>query len=283
MCIFHKIDVLLSLGYSQPIFLRCKSIVTIHDLNWYYHPEDFGAINLRVWEVLTRLSAHFATHIITDSQASRKSIIKVLGVREKKVTSILHGTPAKIDITPRESVKVLKTMGINGSYLFTVLSSAPHKNLTTLLKAFSSLRARYPDLRLVVAGLGNHPSCTDGSIIYAGYVTRKELAALYSGATVFVFPSAYEGFGYPVLEAMQYGAPVVSSDAYSLPEVVGKAGLLNSAYDQNGYRLNIEKILGHSTNRNMLVTKGVARSKELSWKSTSLETFQIITATWGTD
>lgn len=143
-CIIYKIDTLFSLGYSSPLFHLCRSVVTIHDLNWYYHPEDFNTLNKYVWEYMTRLSAITANHIVTDSQSSADSIVNVLKISDNKITPILHGVPEKISLSHEEASIILNKLAIHRPYLFTVLAGYPHKNLVTLLKAFSKLVNSYP-------------------------------------------------------------------------------------------------------------------------------------------
>lgn len=266
LCFVKKINILLSLGYSAPFIHHCPSIVTIHDLNWYYHPEDFNIINRIFWKYLTLLSAKCSDHIITDSSASKGSILTVLKVAPIKVTSILHGTPATLDVKPYKSKR---------PYIFTVLANYPHKNLKTLLQAFELVTKKYPNLDLYICGLGKQLA-SSSNINYLGYVTRERLASLYKGAEVFVFPSAYEGFGYPVLEAMSYGCPVVSSNAYSLSEVVGDGGILVEPLDIQGYAHAITSLLSSSKMRNQLIVLGAKRVKDLNWSKTVKYTIELI-------
>lgn len=265
-CKTHNIDVLFSLGYSAPFLHPCPSAVTIHDLNWFYHPEDFTPVSRFIWKVLTQLSAKFSNHVITDSQASAKSIHDVLTIDEKKIFPILHGTPATLEVVPRKPAH---------PYIFTVLADYPHKNLSSLLKAFDQISKSYKDIDLIICGLGKQPS-SSSRIKYLGYVTRQELAELYAGAAVFVFPSSYEGFGYPVLEAMSYGTPVISSDAYSLSEVVKDGGILVAPYDVPAYVKSISQVSDNPSMRRDLIKKGYKRASELKWESTSKQTLQVL-------
>ncbi|MBP9669853.1 glycosyltransferase family 4 protein [Candidatus Woesebacteria bacterium] len=265
----YKIDVLFSLGYSAPFIHPCPSVVTIHDLNYHYHPEDFGSINRLVWNILTKLSAKFSDHIITDSSSSALSITRVLGLDRSKVTSILHATPGVID-TPAKKTK--------RPYLFTVLANYPHKNLKTLSQAFEIISKDNPELDLVICGLGKQASSTN-RIKYLGYVTRTELASLYKGALAFIFPSSYEGFGYPVLEAMSYGTPVISSSATSLAEVVSYGGILVDPYDVSGYVKAIRRISKSKDLRKELIKQGKKRSSELKWANTAKTTLNILRKT----
>lgn len=264
LVLIHRVDVLLSLGYSAPFIHFCPSVVTIHDLNWYYHPEDFTPFNKFMWEVLTRLSAKFSTAVVTDSIYSAESIHQVLHVGH--VTPILHATPTKVKIKKYERTR---------PYLFTVLADYPHKNLSTLLKAFEVISKSLPELDLIVCGLGKQGKST-GRIKYLGYVSREELAGLYTGALAFVFPSAYEGFGYPVLEAMSYGTPVISSSATSLGEVVGGGGILVDPFDVSAYVVAITKLAKSATRRREWIARGTKRSLELKWGNTADSTLSVL-------
>ena len=272
-----RISVVFSLGYSSPIIHPCPAVVTIHDLNWYYHPEDFSAGNRIVWNILTRLSAATSNHVITDSNYSLTSLKKILKI--KNVTAILHGTPSPI--TP-----VKPKFTLPKKYLFTVSASYPHKNLNTLIKVFNELSKHDPKLYLVICGLSgsgseslkneikNSPSRE--RILILGYITRAELSYVYSHASVFVFPSAYEGFGYPVIEAMSYGLPVVSSSATSLSEVVGYGGVLVDPFDIEQYVRVVTKIVNNDEYRAQLIIRGRKRCEELNWASTVMRTLSII-------
>lgn len=265
-CLRYKLNVLFSLGYSAPFLHTCPSVVTIHDLNWYYHPEDFSPLNRFAWEWLTRLSAQYSDHVITDSNYSRKSLIQVLGLADDKITSILHATPTILATGNKKT---------NNKYIFTVLADYPHKNLASLLTAFAQVSSKRADLDLVICGLGKQPSSSK-RVKYLGYVTRTNLAELYAGAEIFVFPSAYEGFGYPVLEAMSYGTPVVSSRATSLQEVVGDGGILVDPYDIDGYVISINKLLDSPAERAKWVKRGKLRASELKWEHTAKSTLDVL-------
>ena len=278
-CMHYHVDILFSLGYSAPFFHSFKSIVTIHDLNWYYHPEDFNPINRLIWEYVTRLSAATSNHVVTDSAFSANSIIKILKISPKKVTPILHGVPDKIHLSKQQAHKTLAKLKIKKPYIFTVVAGYPHKNLKTLLHVFAKLVLEFPALSLIVSGLSGKADSVNSHLIKSlklsrkvqivGYVNRVDLAAIYQSAEIFVFPSAYEGFGYPPIEAMSYGVPVVSSNASSLPEVVGDGGFLVNTYNDKEYVRSIRAILDNALKRKTLITKGKKRISELSWLKTA--------------
>ena len=282
----HGLNVMFSLGYTSPWLLLCPSVVTIHDLNWHYHPESFKPVAKFIVEWMVRISASTASHIITDSVSSADSIRSVLKLDDKHVTPILHGVPRTTPLTPSNIRATLVKYEVEKPYLFTVVSGLPHKNLHSLIRAFQTLHKSFPELNLVVCGLGGLSARSNQALIkqmglqkrikLLGYVTTEELAALYHSADIFVFPSAYEGFGYPVVEAMSYGTPVVSSNAFSLREVVGSGGILVDPYDVAGYVKSITRLLKSATLRQDLVTRGTLRASELKWEQTAQQTLAVL-------
>ncbi|GAB4028096.1 MAG: glycosyltransferase family 1 protein [Candidatus Microgenomates bacterium] len=273
------IDVIFSLGYSSPILHPCPAVVTIHDLNWYYHPEDFGGIEKLVWQILTTTSAKTSNHIISISHATTDSLMRVLHIPDTKITTILHGSPEKKMVKEGKSI-------IELPYLFTVLAGYPHKNLITLLQAFKEITKTNNELVLVVCGLSGRADSKsqkyirdnglENKVKILGYVDDNTLCNLYQNASIFVFPSAYEGFGIPVLEAMSYGVPVVSSNAFSLAEVVGNGGILVDPYNVAAYIGAVSKILKDSILRKDLIKRGQKRASELKWEKTATITLKII-------
>jgi glycosyltransferase involved in cell wall biosynthesis len=180
---------------------------------------------------------------------------------------------------------VKRKFGINGKYILSVCTLEPRKNLTTLLDAYTMME-RHRRHRLVLVGMSGWKNTTlfelierhpaKDSIIVTGYVPAEDLAPLYSGAEVFVFPTLYEGFGLPVLEAMQCGCPVISSTSSSIPEVAGNACIQVDPHDIPGLAQSMERVLSDKALRGSMGRKGLARSRLFSWEKSAARLLDIL-------
>jgi len=284
-CLKYSVSILLSLGYTQPIFLACKSIVTIHDLNWYYHPEDFSMIPRIFLKYLTISSAKHASGVIAISNSTKESLIKVLKINQEKITVIYHGmTKSAVGGASTDLVK--SKYHLPKRYILTILSHYAHKNLATLIKAFISVQKDLSNIHLVIGGTGTNEarlerqkyisSQGNKNIQLLPFIDGSDLDMIYDHATIFVFPSAYEGFGLPVLEAMSHGIPVISSDASSLKEVVGSGGILVDPYDVNQYIMNIKQLLKSNELRHKYIIAGTKQVKKFTWEKCGDETLALI-------
>lgn len=282
----HRLDLLHSLGYVAPLHLGCASVVTIHDLNYEAIPDSFGPVRHRVLSYFVPRSARRADAILTLSEASRRQIVSRLRVPSGKV----FVTPCAAKTRPA-GFSPMRTEGTRPDlvdpYLLALSSSSPHKNIPRLLHAFAEVRAEMP-LRLVL--VGHEPSRgeplrrtvadlgLEAAVAFTGYVSDQRLFELLDGATAFVFPSLYEGFGIPVLEAMEAGVPVVASRAASLPEVVGDAGILCDPSSVSSIAEALRRVLASSELRSQLSQRGVERAARFSWENTARETLRVYEA-----
>jgi len=285
-CAIHKINILLSLGYSQPLLVPCRSIVTIHDLNWYYHPEDFTKLALFFWKYLTILSAHRSNAIIAISESTKNSLISVLKIQQSKIKVIYHGmSEPTLNSNPGSST-VERKYALPKKYILTLLSHYSHKNLQTAVQAFIQVQSKTKDLHLVIGGTGTDEARVERQkyLSYLGnknihllpFVEASDLATIYQNASIFVFPSAYEGFGLPVLEAMSHDVPVISSNAYSLTEVVGDGGILVNPYNVEEYVSSIDSILRNASLRKKYVLAGRKQVHKFRWEKCATETLNLI-------
>jgi glycosyltransferase involved in cell wall biosynthesis len=287
-----RVDVLHSAGYTAPLLPGCPSVVTIHDLNYHYFPEDWSRAALWANRVLIPLAARRATRIVTDSRASGRAICDVLRVREDKVDVVHLGVDGNLVATGADDEReVRRKHGLPGRFILCVTASHPHKNLGGLLRAYDMAAAGWPEAPpLVVVGIkGRHQSSLEetlarrqgpGRVVLTGWVDARELAALYRAAMLFVFPSRYEGFGFPVLEAMTAGTPVVSSNATSLPELVGDAGLLVDPDDAAAMADAIRRVAADDSLRRDLVARGARQAALFTWDAAAARTIASYRATF---
>jgi glycosyltransferase involved in cell wall biosynthesis len=224
--------------------------------------------------------------VITDSQASKADIVRFLRVPPQKVHVVSEGVAQAF--RPTSAHKVERIRGryrLPHEYILFVGSVEKRKNLVGLLHAYAKLTASGRHSPLVVAGSANrrYPELSkvlqeldlEQDAIFAGYMPERDLPALYSGATLFVFPSLYEGFGLPPLEAMACGTPVVCSNAASLPEVVGDAALMTDPTDVEGLAAAMFRVLTQPDLAADLRQRGLARAAQFTWERTAHDTLAV--------
>lgn len=280
--------------FTVPLVFKKPYVVTLHDLIYYLFP---GACPNRLGHWYARLmypnAARKARMVIADSEFSKEEIVRNLAVPRERVRVIYPGVDTE-HFRPRPAETLIKSLaryGISKPYILYVGNHQERKNIPGLVEAFARLRRR-ADYQLVIGGPTDPRRPEVGhmikrlgleeSVVLTGWVPLEELPALYCGAACFVFPSLYEGFGLPALEAMACGTPVVSSDSSSLPEVVGEAGILIAPRDRKLLAESIEKVLESPGLREELGEKGVRRAKLFSWETTARETLGVYYEALGT-
>jgi len=280
-------DIFWSPHFNFSRFSRAtKNIITVHDLSFLRYPHFFSCRKnfwhraLAVKEILRR-----AAHIIAVSESTKNDIVELVGIAPEKISVIYAGhnlSRSKEAISGREADDFLQSKKITSRFLLYLGNLEPRKNLVGLIKAYDMLRAKgqeFSDLRLVLAGAPGwsnkrlyrawRQSPYQSDIIFLGYISQKEKEILYSRASVFVYPSFYEGFGFPPLEALSYGLPVVCSNVSSLPEVVGSAALMIDPYQPGEIAAAIQEILTHDDLRNSLIEQGRQIAANFSWEKTA--------------
>ena len=289
---------LLHVQFTAPPFVPCPVVSTIHDLTFEHLPETFKRRSWMQLRLTVRRTARTAAHIITPSEFSRRDLIETYGVAPARVSvtpyaAAPHFRPA----SPDSVAEAKRRYGIGGEYLLAVGSIQPRKNLVRLIRAYSDLRRRRSQAKLpqlVLVGkrawlYGETLRAVEQSgvaahVIFTNYVPEQDLPALYTGALCFVYPSYFEGFGLPPLEAMGCGAPVIAGDRTSLPEVVGDAGLLVNPFDTDAIGAAIERVIDDNELRARLRTRGLERAALFSWRETARKTFEVYQrATGGRD
>jgi len=284
----HPAD-LLHVQFTAPPFAPCPVVATIHDLSFEHLPETFKRRSWMQLRLTVRRTARMAAHIITSSEYSRRDLIETYNIAPERITVTLaaaapHFRPA----APAEVSDVRRRYGIGGDYVLAVGSIQPRKNLVRLVRAYSDLRRRrshdkLPQLVLVGKRAWLYgetlraveQSGVSSNVIFTGYVPESDLPALYTGALCFVYPSYFEGFGLPPLEAMQCGAAVVAGNRTSLPEVVGDAGLLVDPFDEDAIGAAIATLIDDGELRARLGARAQARAALFSWAETARRTLQV--------
>ena len=295
-----KVDVFLSPYIKAPFFSPCPYITTVHDLLFLSTPDYTGwryKIYNEIFKIFGKAVSKRATAVITDSEYSKKDIIKIFGVDEEKIHTISLGISGEYKpVTDRGLIEnTKKDYGIAGKYILYVGNFKPHKNVRRLIEAFAEAIPHLPTplqggegggVKLVLGGRRDkfvpllekfaEKLGIKDSIIFTDFIKDEDLPALYSSAEIFVYPSLYEGFGLPVLEAMACGTPVICSNTTSLPEVAGDAGILINPEDVKSIASAMAKLLIDDVLREDLRKKGLNRAKEFTVEKYSAKILSLI-------
>ncbi len=278
--------------YHEPNFLAFKfngpSVITVHDLSWIRFPNTHPAERVRAMNTYFEPGLRRAVFILTDSEFVKRELMDVFGVKAERIRPVLLGVePLFHPRTAEDTRPVLERLDlVHNQYLLAVGTLEPRKNLQVALRAYMLLpkkvRKHFP---LVLVGMNGWrtsaleqqiaPMIRAGEIRQIGYLPREELAMVTAGALTLIYPSIYEGFGLPPLEAMACGVPVIASDVSSLPEVVGDTGLLIDPYDDEALAKTILKMITDPDIRQQLSLKALARSAEFTWEKCARQTVDV--------
>ncbi len=283
----HPVDVL-HVQFTSPPFAPCPVVVSIHDLSFEHLPETFNRRSRAQLRFTVRRSARMAARVLALSEHARLDIISTYKIAPDLVTAIPIAAPNHFRpvVDEYELQRVRQTYGINGDYILSVGSIQPRKNLIRLLSAYERLRRTRPEgslPQLVLVGkrawlyretLKAIEKLGTG-VIVTGYVPETDLPALYSGALCFVYPSFFEGFGLPPLEAMKCGTPVITGDRTSLPEVVGDGGVLVNPFDIDAIASAIATMVDDSSFRSRLRIESLNRARIFDWRETARRTLEV--------
>jgi O-antigen biosynthesis alpha-1,3-rhamnosyltransferase len=280
----HRFDV-----YHEPAFLPLDFdgpiVTTVHDLSWIRFPQAHPAERVKAMERYFEPGLRKASLVLTDSSFVRQEVIETFGMAPERVVAIPLGvSPLFRPQSEQETRPLLARRGLaHGQYLLSVGTLEPRKNLATVLRAYAALPpATQEKIPLVLAGLPGWnfgalateiaPLVAAGKVRAVGYLSRPDLAALIAGAATLIYPSLYEGFGLPPLEAMACGVPPIVSNASSLPELVGDAGMQVEPLDVAALRDAMQSLLDQPGLRSELGRRALMQAQRFSWDSCARHT-----------
>ncbi|MDB5326825.1 MAG: mtfA [Phycisphaerales bacterium] len=269
---------------TGPVAVR-RQVITIHDMTYADTPDCFGRAFSAWYKWLIPRLVHRCRRVTTVSEFSRQRISEIAKIDANRIDVVPNGVHADFKPAGEEAIDaVRKQYGLSGPYVLTLGSLEPRKNLATLLKAWPQIAAKRDDLTLAVAG-GANLSIFNGQGIgpdtlprvrRLGYVDDAHLPALYSGAAAFVFPSVYEGFGLPPLEAMACGTPVVCSNTTALPEVVGDAAVTVDPMDADAIAHAVLRLLDDHPLQEQLIHRGRSRAGQFTWEAATAKAWNVL-------
>jgi len=285
----ERLDLFHSPHFAVPLLWRRNLVTTIHDLIPLIYPEDLPSRMSRIYcYIMMKAAARKSRRVIANSYYTRRDIVRYLKIPEAKVKVIYEGVNENYHPVENERRlrKVKERYKTSEKFIFYIGQWKPHKNVLGLMKAFHKLKIktgiphklviggrkdpRYPEIPALARDLE-----LEEDIIFPGYIPEEDLPALYSAAELFVFPSLYEGFGLPVLEAMACGSPVVSSNTSSLPEIAGDAAIFVNPCSVEEIAQAMQEVLKNGRLREKLVQKGLERARLFTWEKTGRETLRV--------
>lgn len=284
------VDVIFNPANVAPLSPPAPSVLTVHDLAFRLFPENFSRPFGAYYRTLMPRITRQATAVIAVSENTRNDLIEHLGLPPEKVTVVANGVSPDFrrHISRQELQEVRRRYRLPDSFFVSVASLEPRKNLKAIFRAYRLLAGEITSTQsLVLVGAGNR-IYTDAGLkdelqrtkprtVYAlGYVPIEDLPAIYRLATALVYPSLYEGFGLPVLEAMASGTPVITSNRSSLPEVAGEAAILVDPESIEELAAAMDLITTDSGIRNLLVERGKKRAAGFSWEDTARKTLEVL-------
>jgi glycosyltransferase involved in cell wall biosynthesis len=281
-----RADLLHAGAHVAPLLGACPTVVTFHDLSFYLYPAAFNRPNRLYLQTFARRSARLARRIIAVSESTRRDVVRLLGVAPEKVDVAWNGVDSwfRPEADPERLRAFRSEQHLSERFILFLGTLEPRKNLPTLLRAYALARRQGVEEPLILAGgmgwgdleLARLVDELDlrAAVRTVGYVSPGEQASWYNAATLLAYPSLYEGFGLPALEAMACGTPVVASDRSSLPEVVGDAGLLVDPVDPAALADALARVLRDEALRGELGARGIERARRFTWEAAARATVQ---------
>lgn len=272
-----RLDVMFNPGFTAPLLTPCRCVTTFHDLQHKRHPEYFRWFDLPFWRLLLWASAHRSDRLIAVSEATRADLLRYYRLPESRVKVVYHGVDPSFFALDRSHTE---------PYILCVSTLHPHKNLERLIRVFA--RKNRPE-RLVLTGVRGFQTNAVEALIakwnleqrveIKGWLPREDLMRVYGRARAFIYPSTFEGFGIPVLEAMAAGIPLACSNIPPLQEVAGDAALLFDPLDETAMEAALDRVLEDPALRERLAKAGPERARDFTWERTATQTLNALLST----
>jgi glycosyltransferase involved in cell wall biosynthesis len=294
-CFESGVDVL-HVSYTAPLWSACPTVVTVHDLSYERYPSFFSPRDRMLLSTTVPLSCRRAARVIAISESTKHDLVELYGIPSEKISVIYEAADERFLLPiSGDHVNAVRTRYAREMrYVLALGNIQPRKNIGRLIDAFATCIMEgvvSQDLLLVIAGQAKwrgsdivrkvKDRCLEDRVVFTGYVPEEDLPALYKGAEVFVFPSIYEGFGLPPLEAMACGTPVVCSSSSSLPEVVGGAARMFDPFDTRSLVEALRAVIGNTRVQRSLQEAGNRRVAAFSWDRAARQTEQVYRAACG--
>ena len=279
----HKLDVLFNPGFTAPVFCACPQVTVFHDLQHKRHPEYFRWFDLPFWRALLFGAAHRSKLLIAVSEATRADLYRFYRLPQERVRVVPHGVdPAFFSLIASEAA---------APFLLAVSTLHPHKNLDVLIKAFALFAGMHPEYRLVIAGLKGfyteplenlrYQLGLQDRVTFTGWIPREELYRLFAQARAFVYPSRFEGFGMPILEALAAGLPTACANVEPMAGIAGGAALLFDSDDIPALARHLETLAFDDLVRSRLHRAGPERAEQFTWAAAARATLAALTEAAG--
>jgi glycosyltransferase involved in cell wall biosynthesis len=283
---FPGIDLFHATDHLLPRLHGIKTVFTLHDLIYCVHPETHKPLNRWFLTLMMPRFLRMADAVIAISENTRQDAVRFYHLEEDKIHVVYEGVNPSFRPAPAGAIAEIRRLySLPDRFILYLGTIEPRKNLITLLEAYRHLLRGDSELRLVIAGKKGwlytgffermREWGLEEQVLFPGFIPEADLPALYSAADLFVFPSLYEGFGLPILEAMACGTAVVSSNTSSLPEIVGDAALTVDPQDTGAWVTALTEVLGNEQLREELRTKGLQQARKFSWEKTARETLEV--------
>ncbi len=286
-------DILFVPAHVLPLYCPVPTVVTVHDLGYLHYPETHPLFQRWYLDWTTGRHSRLANHIIADSMATQNDLVNFYSANPSRITVVHLGRNEKLHHVSEANIiaQTKQRYGIDGDYLLYLGTLHPRKNLTRLVEAFyqAITALQNSQLKLVIAGqrgwlyteiFGRVQTLgLTERVIFPGYVTDEDKATLLSGALAYVFPSLYEGFGLPILEAMTCGTAVLTSHSSAMPEVAGESAILVNPHRTAEITTGLIALISNPRLRQQLVTQGYCQAKQFSWEKTAIQIWDVLETT----